>query len=123
MISGLPHNHGQNVEVVLAHLPSIEDCNTSAQMFKLVSDGVRLRIFMMLCHCEECVSNIAAAMEMSDPAISHHLKLLRQAGLITSRREGKEVFYKAAESEPVKLLHLACEEMFDLKCPFDCQKK
>ena len=42
--------------------------------------------FWLLCHCEECVINIVALVEMSSPAVSHHLKQLRSGGLITSRR-------------------------------------
>lgn len=119
MLTNLPHDHGQNPKHVLEHMPSVEQCANTAEMFKLVGDGSRLRIFMLLCHLEECVSNISAAMEMTDPAVSHHLKLLKSANLITSRREGKEIFYKVADTEAAKLLHVACEQMFEIKCPLD----
>ena len=75
--SRLPHNHGQNEEIILEHLPTVEECKMVADIFKQISDGTRLRILWFLYHCEECVSNISAAMEMSDPAVSHHLKVLR----------------------------------------------
>ena len=65
----LPHNHDQNEEKILEKLPSVEECSQVAEIFKQVGDGTRLRILWFLCHCEECVSNIAAAMEMSDPAV------------------------------------------------------
>lgn len=113
----LPHDHGQNVERVLEKMPDIETCVQAADMFKQVSDGSRLRILWLLCHCEECVSNISAAMDMSDPAVSHHLKLLKKSGLITSRREGKEVYYKLADTKQAQLLHHACEAMFEIACP------
>ena len=98
-------------------MPSYNDCNEVADMFKQISDSTRLRIFWLLCHCEECVSNIAAAMEMTDPAVSHHLKLLKKGGLIVSRREGKEVYYHVADNEKSELLHHACEAMFKIACP------
>lgn len=113
----LPHDHGQNVEWVLENMPEVEACVQVADMFKQVSDGSRLRILWLLCHCEECVSNISAAMDMSDPAVSHHLKLLKKSGLITSRREGKEVYYKLADTKQAQLLHHACEAMFEIACP------
>ncbi|MBO5145239.1 MAG: winged helix-turn-helix transcriptional regulator [Lachnospiraceae bacterium] len=113
----LPHDHGQNVERVLEKMPDAEACAQAADMFKQVSDGSRLRILWLLCHCEECVSNISAAMDMSDPAVSHHLKLLKKSGLIISRREGKEVYYKLADTKQAQLLHHACEAMFELACP------
>ena len=108
----LPHDHGQNIEKVLERMPDTDECVVVAEVFKQISDGSRIRILWLLCHCEECVSNIAAAMNMSDPAVSHHLKLLKKSGLITSRREGKEIYYKLADSETAQLLHHIIEEMF-----------
>ena len=94
----LPHNHGQAMEQELAIMPSTDDFQTVANVFKQLSDGSRIRIFWLLCHCEECVINLSAMVNMSSPAISHHLKQLRTANLIVSRREGKEVYYKASSS-------------------------
>ena len=113
----MPHDHGQEIEKILDKLPTQEECAQVAEIFKQISDGTRLRILWLLCHCEECVSNIAAAMKMSDPAVSHHLKLLRGSGLIVSRREGKEVYYKLADTAQAQLLHHVCEEMFQISCP------
>lgn len=113
----LPHDHGQSIERVLEALPTQEVCMEAAGVFKQISDGSRLRILWLLCHCEECVSNIAAAMDMSDPAVSHHLKLLRGSGLVVSRKEGKEVYYKLADTKQAQLVHRVCEEMFQITCP------
>ena len=115
----LPHNHDQNEEKILEKLPSVEECSQVAEIFKQVGDGTRLRILWFLCHCEECVSNIAAAMEMSDPAVSHHLKTLKKTGLIVSRREGKEIYYKLADTVVEEIVHRVCEEMFQITCPLD----
>ena len=101
----LPHHHSQNIDKLLSKLPSVDECIQVAEIFKQISDGTRLRILWLLCHCEECVSNIAAAMDMSDPAVSHHLKLLRKSGLIVSRRDGKEVYYKLADTEQAQIVH------------------
>ncbi len=114
----LPHHHSQNIDKLLSKLPSVDECIQVAEIFKQISDGTRLRILWLLCHCEECVSNIAAAMDMSDPAVSHHLKLLRKRGLIVSRRDGKEVYYKLADTEQAQIVHHVCEEMFRISCPF-----
>lgn len=115
----LPHCHCDNENKVINCMPSVEDCGSMADIFKQLSDGTRLRILWMLCHLEECVSNIAAAMEMSDPAVSHHLKQLKSSGLIVSRREGKEVYYKLADTETARLVHKVCEEMFQITCPLE----
>ena len=92
----LPHNHGQAIEQGLENMPSTDEFQTAANVFKQLSDGSRIRIFWLLCHCEECVINLSAMVNMSSPAISHHLKQLKAANLIVSRRAGKEVYYRAA---------------------------
>lgn len=116
-LTHLPHSHSDNIEQVLERMPDIQDCITVAEIFKKVGDGSRLRIFWMLCHCEECVSNIAAAMDMTDPAVSHHLRVLKDSGLIVSRRSGKEIYYKIADNKMSELLHHTCEIMLEIACP------
>lgn len=113
MNQNLPHDHGYVDASVLANLPDPENFQIVAGVFKQLSDGNRIRIFWLLCHCEECVINIAALVEMSSPAVSHHLKQLRSGGLITSRREGKEVYYKAADNTQAKLLHQFIEQIVE----------
>ena len=88
-----------------------------SDIFKQLCDSSRARIFWLLCHCEECVINISAMMEMSSPAVSHHLKQLKSAGLITASRHGKEVYYKAAATEQADLLHHMIEKLVEISCP------
>lgn len=113
----LPHNHGQLIERHFDHMPETQDFQSVSEIFKQLDDSSRVRIFWLLCHCEECVINISALMEMSSPAVSHHLKQLKTGGLITSRREGKEVYYKAAETKQVALLHQMIEKLVEINCP------
>ena len=113
----LPHNHGQRIENALEALPAVEDFHILSDLFRQFSDSNRIKLFWILCHCEECVINLSAMMNMSSPAISHHLKQLKSAGLIVSRRDGKEVYYKAAESEMVKVLHNMVETLLKISCP------
>ena len=61
--------------------------------------------------------NISALMDMSSPAVSHHLKQLKTSGLIVSRREGKEVCYRAADTEQARLLHIMIERTMEIACP------
>ena len=88
----LPHDHGQQIEGFPEQIPAPEDFQTAAEIFKQLGDGNRIRIFWLLCHCEECVINISALMDMSSPAVSHHLRQLKASGLIVSQREAEKKF-------------------------------
>ncbi len=112
----LPHDHGQAMEQ-LTHMPKPEDFQAISRYFTLLGDSSRVRIFWVLCHCRECVTNLSAMVEMSAPAVSHHLRQLKNAGLVESRREGKEVYYAAAHTPVARLLHDAIEEMEQITCP------
>lgn len=113
----LPHDHGQKEEKKLKDMPSVDSFQIVADIFKQLGDGSRIRIFWLLCHCEECVMNISALVDMSSPAVSHHLRQLKSGGLIVSRREGKEVYYKAAGTERAQLLHHMIEALVKIACP------
>ncbi|MEJ8733482.1 MULTISPECIES: ArsR/SmtB family transcription factor [Mediterraneibacter] len=112
----LPHQHGQSREQLLKHMPEAEYFQIIADIFKQLSDPTRLRIFWILCHCEECVINISAMMHMSSPAVAHHLRLLRSSGLLESHRDGKETYYRASNSKKAQTLHHMIEQMMEISC-------
>ena len=115
----LPHDHGAHghTEDLHRELKNVEHFGAVCDIFKQLSDPTRVRIFWLLSHREECVINIAALLDMSSPAVSHHLRSLAQSGLIESRRCGKEVYYKAAATEQVRLLHIMIEKTMEISCP------
>ena len=113
----LPHNHGVDEEKILRHLPSAKTVEDVSLVLRQLSDPTRLKIFWILCHMEECVINIAAIMNMSSPAVSHHLRLLKTCGLINSRRDGKEMYYEAADTEIVNELHRAIDNIAKITLP------
>ena len=113
----LPHGHDLNAEHVFDHMPDPEEFSGAADLFRLMADRTRIKLFWLLCHCEECLLDLSAMMEMSSPALSHHLKLLKSCGLVTSRREGKEVYYRAADTEQAAALHLMIEKIAEIACP------
>lgn len=113
----LPHNHSKHTGFTADRIPAPEDFQTAAEIFRQLGDGSRIRIFWFLCHCEECVINLSSMMGMSSPAVSHHLRQLKASGLIVSRRSGKEVYYKAADTEAARLLHHAIEQIVKIICP------
>ena len=115
----LPHDHGahQHEEEVRRVLADDARFSAVAELFRSLGDPTRVRIFWLLSHREECVINIAALLDMSSPAVSHHLRSLTQSGLIESRRCGKEVYYKAGDTMQIKLLHEIVEQVMQIACP------
>ena len=115
----LPHEHntGDVTRSIQKELTNIEKFQLVADIFKQLGDTTRIRLFWLLCHCEECVINISAMLDMSSPAVSHHLRLLRSSGLVSSRRDGKEVYYHAADTEQSQLLHKMIEQVIEVACP------
>jgi len=113
----LPHHHGEVTQGLFERLPESEELRLVSDLFKEMSDSSRIRIFWLLCHCEECVSNLSAMVDMTAPAVSHHLARLKASGLVVSRREGKEVYYRAAQTRKAQLLHHMIEDLVEITCP------
>lgn len=115
----LPHQHSDEgtMRELQESVETIGSFQTVADVFKQLSDSSRVRIFWLLCHCEECVIDLSAMVGMSSPAVSHHLRQLRESGLLVSRRVGKEVYYRAAENEQAQLLHRMIERTMEISCP------
>ena len=115
----LPHHHEdqKRLERLRSFIQEPESFQEVANLCRLLSDNSRVRIFWLLCHCEECVMNLSALVGMSSPAASHHLRQLKDSGLIVSRRVGKEVYYRAAENEQAQLLHRMIERTMEISCP------
>jgi DNA-binding transcriptional ArsR family regulator len=111
----MPHNH----DTCPTHPTPADgaDFTAAAALFRLLGDASRLRIFWVLCHGEACVAHLSDHVGMSSPAVSHHLRQLRDTGLVTSRRDGKEVRYRAADTETARQLHRMIETMVEITCP------
>ncbi len=89
--------HEELVRKVRERLPEEETLYDLAELFKVFGDFTRIRILYVLFEEELCVCDLAEALHMTQPAISHQLKILKQAKLVGSRREGKSVFYSLAD--------------------------
>lgn len=89
--------HKDRLAIVTAHLPEEEKLYDLAELFKVFGDSTRIRILFVLFEADVCVCDLAEALQMTQSAISHQLKILKQNKLVKSRREGKSVFYSLAD--------------------------
>ena len=111
------HNHSTNLTTLIKSLPSYDDAIIPAELFSILSDATRIRILWLLCHTTECVLDIGLAINMSSPAVSHHLKILKSHNIITSKKVGKEMQYTLADNKNAKLIHEMLDNMFNFSCP------
>ncbi len=85
-------------------MPPQEEMQDLAEFFKVFGDATRLKILYVLLCSEMCVYDIANLVGMSQSAISHQLRILKQMDLVKNRREGKTIFYSLADSHIVNIL-------------------
>lgn len=96
--------HQDIVDHVRSGLPDAASLGEMAELFKCLSDPTRLKIIHALMAAEMCVCDVGALLDMSTPAISHHLKVLRQLKLVTFRRAGKIVYYSIADDHIASII-------------------
>ena len=89
--------HPDILNRVKPEMPDEERLYDLAELFKVFGDTTRIRILYVLFESEMCVCDIAALLNMTQSAISHQLRVLKQARLVKARREGKTVFYSLAD--------------------------
>jgi len=89
--------HSEIVTHVQLNWPGEEQLYKLSELFKAFSDTTRIRMLYVLFQSELCVCDIAELLKLSQSAISHQLRILKQAGLVRSRREGKTVYYSLAD--------------------------
>ncbi len=84
-----------------------------AELFKGFADPTRVHILSLLQHQELCVTDIADAVELSQSAISHQLRILKQMHLIKFRREGKNIWYSLADDHVRTILEMGLEHVLE----------
>ena len=85
-------------------MPPEEELQDLAEFFKVFGDPTRLKILYVLLCSEMCVYDIATILGMSQSAISHQLRVLKQMDLVKNRREGKTIFYSLADDHIITIL-------------------
>ena len=87
----------RTAEDIKDKMPDESELYELADLFKVFGDSTRIRILFVLFESEVCVCDLAEALNMNQSAVSHQLRILKQAKLVTGRREGKSVFYALAD--------------------------
>ena len=89
--------HPDLVKAVSVAMPEGEELDSLAELFKVFGDPTRIRILFVLSEAEVCVCDLAETLNMTQSAISHQLRVLKNRRLVKSRREGKSIFYSLAD--------------------------
>ena len=120
---GLPHDHPVDAAAVEAAQQSLitsDDAGRLAGLLGLIADPVRSRLLFALSTVERlCVGDLALALEVTDDAVSYALRMLRTAGLVTFRKEGRVVYYSLAASFPHPLLEHCLRQLLRVAAPED----
>ena len=85
--------HSELLKIISEKMPPEEKLFDLAELFRVFGDTTRMRILFVLFEAEVCVCDLAAALNMTQSAISHQLKILKDANLVANRRESKTIYY------------------------------
>lgn len=103
--------HENLIKIVNEHIPSEEKLYDLAELYKVFGDSTRIKILYALLESEICVCDIASILSVSVSAVSHQLKILKQARLIKFRKKGKSVFYSLADEHVRSILGQGLEHI------------
>ena len=107
-----PEVDENKVSIVAADLIAVDEAGDLAEMFRLLGDPTRVRILFALLEAGElCVCDIAAVVETSETKVSQAMRLLRAAGVVRNRRDGRNVFYRLDDNHVRMLLDLSREHL------------
>ncbi len=107
------HVHEDVVEQVKGNMPDDETLYDLADLFRIFADSTRIKILYVLFESEMCVCDIAQLLGMTQSAISHQLRALKQSKLVKYRREGKTVFYSLDDDHVRSVLALGMEHVLE----------
>ncbi len=105
------HLHDDVIKEVYDSMPDDEALFDLAELFKIFSDSTRIKILYSLLISEMCVCDIATLLGMSQSAISHQLRILKQSGLVKYRRDGKTIFYSLSDSHVSTIINQGMEHV------------
>ena len=107
------HIHTDNVAKARDVIPEIKEIQSLADMFKALGDPTRLKIVTALLAVELCVCDLSAVCGISESAISHQLRILRNLRIVQYRREGKIVYYRLDDNHVEDLVRQSLAHIFE----------
>lgn len=105
--------HADIVDKVKKDFPSNQLINTLSDFFKIFGDTTRVKIMYALDKSEMCVGDISVLLDMTVSAVSHQLKILREASLVKTKRQGKVVFYSLADEHVQRIIECGIEHIIE----------
>ena len=105
--------HADIVDKVKKDFPSNQLINTLSDFFKIFGDTTRVKIMCSLDKSEMCVGDISVLLDMTVSAVSHQLKILREASLVKTKRQGKIVFYSLADEHVQRIIECGIEHIIE----------
>ena len=105
--------HENLVKIVNETMPDETELYDLAELFKVFGDSTRIQILFVLFEAEVCVCDLAEALHMTQSAISHQLRILKQMKLVKFRREGKTVYYSLADSHVETILNQGLDHVLE----------
>lgn len=103
--------HEELLKIVEEKMPEETKLYDLAELFKVFGDSTRIRILFVLFEAEVCVCDLAQTLNMTQSAISHQLKILKQSKLVKCRREGKSIFYSLADDHVRGIINMGMEHV------------
>lgn len=110
-LCGCDRNHEEDAQTLRQHMPDDDTLFDLADFFKIFGDSTRVKILWALSQSELCVGDIADLLSMSQSAISHQLKVLKQSKLVKNRRDGKTILYSLADDHVTSILKQGLEHI------------
>lgn len=106
------HDHPHpDLTALNGHMPDIDSLYDLSEVFRVFGDSTRIRILYALLESELCVCDLAALLGMTQSAVSHQLRILKDAKLVRFRREGKSVFYTLDDDHVRLILRVGMEHL------------
>ena len=107
----VPCIHPEAIQTALAKMPESLALEQLADFYKLFADPTRLRILAALSSTELCVCDLGALLDLKQPAVSHQLRILRQSRIVTSRRDGRVLYYSLNDEHIRDVIRVGLEHL------------